>query len=322
MKLPQVSICIPTYRQVDYLRETLRSVKIQDFEDYELIISDDTPDSSVEQLVASFDFDERLRYFHNHVSLGSPENWNEAVRHAKGKYIKLLHHDDRFTCSSSLGAFVCLLEENPECDFAFSASSAENLTQGHRHDHCPSTEQVVQLTATPEKLFFNNIIGAPSATIYRNGLGIEYDSALKWLVDVDFYIHILRKNSYIAHTPKILIATAADASHQITEQCKYNATLELSEHIYLYQKYSPQIPDDPDVQYVWFRLFEKYKIYSQMDLKMYGAELFSLGKVLLPFFEVYRQKRLIRTPQRIYATLPEFLKRAIRFLYKNSLNWK
>lgn len=313
MKVPRVSICIPTYRQVDYLRETLRSVQVQDFGDYELIVSDDTPDDSVQQLVASFGFDDRLRYFHNPVALGSPENWNAAVRYARGEYIKLLHHDDRFSHPGALAIFVHLLDAHPEADFAFSASSAISITHGHRHDNCPSEEQVAQLVAAPEKLFLSNLIGAPSATIYRNGLGVEYDGTFKWLVDVDFYIRLLQKNSQIVYTTQVLIDTTTNARHQITELCKNNAAVEISEYLHLYQKILPKLSEDIGVKYVWFRLFERYQIYAQADLKRYGIELSDLEMMLQPFFEAYRQARLKRTPYRVYAWLPESLKRVVRF---------
>ena len=48
MKQPLVSICIPTYKQIPYLKKCIESVLKQDFEDYELIITDDSPDDSVE----------------------------------------------------------------------------------------------------------------------------------------------------------------------------------------------------------------------------------------------------------------------------------
>jgi glycosyltransferase involved in cell wall biosynthesis len=43
-----VSICIPTYKQTEYLKKCLESILAQDFKDYELIISDDTPDDTIE----------------------------------------------------------------------------------------------------------------------------------------------------------------------------------------------------------------------------------------------------------------------------------
>ncbi len=315
MRAPRVSICIPAYCQVNFLRETLRSVKEQDFGDYELIISDDTPDATVGQLVASFDFGNKLVYNRNPVPLGSPENWNEAVRHAKGEYIKLLHHDDKFSHPGALGAFVRMLDDNPRADFAFSASSAESATCGRNRTHCPGKKQTAKLAAAPESLFSNNMIGAPSATIYRNGLGIGYDRNLKWLVDVDFYIRILLHNSHFVYTPEVLVATTTDAAHQITEMCKNNAAIDLFEHLYLHQKIAPKISGNPDVQHTWFRLFEKYRIYSQADLKRRGIELPSSGEALLPYFMAYRQVRLKRTLYRIYARLPKSLKRAIGSLF-------
>jgi cellulose synthase/poly-beta-1,6-N-acetylglucosamine synthase-like glycosyltransferase len=37
----KVSICIPTYQQVEYLKKTLDSIQFQDFHDYEIIVTDD-----------------------------------------------------------------------------------------------------------------------------------------------------------------------------------------------------------------------------------------------------------------------------------------
>lgn len=314
MRKPRVSICIPTYRQVDYLRETLRSVQEQDFVDYELIISDDTPDDTVQQLVASFCFDDRLRYYRNTVALGSPENWNAAVRYAQGDYIKIMHHDDSFSHPGALGIFVRLLDEQPEADFAFSASSAESSTGGKSTYNCPSMAQVNDIIKTPEKLFLINIIGAPSATIYRNKLCIEYDCNLQWLVDVDFYIRVLLRNSYIAYTSECLIATTTNASHQVTEICKNNAAIELFENLYLYQKIALKIYGDPSCKYLWFRLFEKYQVYSQADINRHGIKVISSANILQPFFENYRHVWLKRTPYRVYARLPDSIKRIIRFL--------
>ncbi len=122
IKNVNVSICIPAYNQTVYLRKVLNSIIEQDFNDYEIIITDDTPDDSIKKLIDEFDFQGRLKYFKNHSALGTPENWNEAIRKAGGEYIKIMHHDDFFTYNHSLAEFVKMLDENPECDFAFSSS--------------------------------------------------------------------------------------------------------------------------------------------------------------------------------------------------------
>ncbi|MDQ6962939.1 MAG: glycosyltransferase [Mariprofundaceae bacterium] len=315
MTSPQVSICIPTYCQLDYLRETLRSVEIQSYKDYELIVSDDTPDLLVKELVLSYDFGHRLRYYRNSPALGSPENWNQAISYAKGKYIKILHHDDRFQDSESLDTFVSLLDDNPNADLAFSVSTAENIVDGYMHTHCPSKEQVHHLSIMPESLFFYNVIGAPSAVIYRNKFNIKFDQQLKWLVDIEFYIQFLLKNNQFVYTPEVLIATAANAPHQVTSFCQSDACVDLCEHFYLYQKIAVKIKSHPSTQSIWFRLFEKYSVYSPESAVKKGVNCFSQVDDF-PFFEAYKKNSLKRTPFRMYARLPIFFKKVIRFLLK------
>ncbi len=313
LSMPRLSICIPTYCQTEFLRATLLSVHAQDFSDYELIISDDSPGDSAAELIASFDFGGRLSYYRNPAVLGSPGNWNEVVRHAKGNYIKLLHHDDQLNHPGALSAFVRLLDEHPEANFAFCASRVEDTISRKYHIHRPAGEQLARLSGMPEILFFGNIIGAPSATIYRNGLDIEYDHSMKWLVDIDFYIRILQQNPHFAYTPEVLIVTPTNAVHQVTEICRNSALIELQEHLLLYQKIFAKLHDEPATRHTWFRLFEKYRIHSHSDIEYVGAKLPS-PDLLDNIFSAYRREWLIRGPYRAYRRLPEPLKRAIRSL--------
>ena len=40
--IPEISVCIPTFNGESYINEALDSILIQDFDDYEVIISDDS----------------------------------------------------------------------------------------------------------------------------------------------------------------------------------------------------------------------------------------------------------------------------------------
>ena len=60
---PKVSICIPVYKQVECLHRALNSIRDQTFQDYEIIVTDDTPDDSIKNMMENFNFGNRLKYF-------------------------------------------------------------------------------------------------------------------------------------------------------------------------------------------------------------------------------------------------------------------
>ena len=209
-KRVKVSICIPTYNNIDLVKRALGSVLNQAFLDYEVIITDDSDHDAVKALILAIN-DARVRYVKNPVQLGSPANWNAAVRLAKGEYIKILHHDDWFTSSDCLAKFVQLLDDNPQSVLGFSASQACYADQTFAFLHAPSQQQLLSLNQDPSCLFFANFIGAPSATIFRKAYVLPFDNALRWLVDVDFYIRILaKKEQAYAYTSAPLISIAIE----------------------------------------------------------------------------------------------------------------
>ena len=48
---PFVSICIPAYKRISYLKRLLESIIIQTYKDYEVIITDDSDNDSVKDLL-------------------------------------------------------------------------------------------------------------------------------------------------------------------------------------------------------------------------------------------------------------------------------
>jgi len=296
----KVSICIPAYRQVEYLRLTLESINTQNFKDYEVVVTDDSPDNSVEKLVAEFPFDGRLIYWRNPTPLGSPENWNECIRRARGELIKILHHDDHFTDADSLGRFVALLDAHPEADFGFSATRIVDVAGGVARIHCPTEMQLASLRERPHSLFEGNCVGAPSATIYRRRMPLEYDGGMKWLVDLDFYIRALSINSRFAFTSLPLITTPTNAIHQVTESCRDNPAVELYEYTRLFSKLDSAWRDDPQVIGTWVRLFLKYRIRKFADFGRFGVA----APLETEYFEtLFRHMRKFSLKKLVYKLL-------------------
>lgn len=273
MKNPKVSICIPTYKQTRYLKGTLDSILIQDYKNYEIIITDDSLGDSVKELIQKYDFDGKLKYFKNKHRKGSPENWNEAVSKASGEYIKILHHDDKFMYKDSLREYVEMLNQNPSSDFAFSATAIHYSSDSSKNRvHKISPKELENLRKNPTSLFLGNLVGAPSATIYRKKTNNHYDKKLKWLVDIDFYIDILLINNNSIYSPRPLIGTIADADHKVTKQCIDNKKIEIFEYYYLFNKINKAIPHKQILKYL-LRLWSVssyYEIKKVTDIRNCG----------------------------------------------------
>lgn len=272
-RMAKVSICIPAYKQIHYLEKALNSVIQQCYQDYEVVITDDSPDDSVWKLLDNFDFEGRLRYERNQVRQGSPENWNHAISMAGGDYIKILHHDDWLVDEHSLEKFVELLERDPSACFAFSGSLVIDDITGHEKSHVCSEQALERLRVMPESLLRGNVVGAPSATIFRRAACPgRFDPKLKWLVDIDFYIACMKSSSHFAMTNECLVATPTNAGHQVTEICRNDAAVELFEYQYVFNKYATQLENDPMTRIFLRNLFERFRIRTVDDLENFGVE--------------------------------------------------
>lgn len=258
----KVSICMPTYNQPDYLRFVLDTIVMQDFKDYELIISDDSTNNESEEIVKEYrNKINNLTYTKNNPRKGSPVSWNFAISQAKGEYIKVLHNDDWFPDSTSLSKFVKMLDDNPKCDFAFSATYVCDPNKKIKHISRSPKEAIAKLKNTPIYLFGNNIIGAPSATIYRSTIQNKYyDEKLKWVVDVEQYIRIIKENNKFQYFDEPLICTTDGAAHQSIHSSVGIKKVELFEWIYLYSKFSEKDKQTFYIFYIWiYILFILYR---------------------------------------------------------------
>jgi len=238
--MPKVSICIPAYAEPRYFQRALRSALEQDFTDFEVIVTDDSPDDVIRDVLRETQ-DDRIVYSKNATRLGVPENWNRAADSATGDLVKFLHHDDCFSSTTSLGRFVDLLEDEADADFALSASNVCDAAQRLQRVYSPANH-LGGLRADPRTLLLGNWIGAPSATIYRRSANVRFDVRLTWVVDIDFYLSILSATPQFAYTDEPLVSVTDGAAHQVTSSVAQDPRLELFEWFWLYGKWAPPFP--------------------------------------------------------------------------------
>src|SRR5436853_120463 len=112
MSAPLVSVVIPTYNRVTYLRKALESALAQTYRHTEIIVSDNAASPDVADLVASYR-DDRVRYRHNNGNIGPLGNVLAAYREARGAYVATLHDDDMWE-PTLVEELVQPLESDPE----------------------------------------------------------------------------------------------------------------------------------------------------------------------------------------------------------------
>jgi len=107
MQTPLLSICIPCFGRVEYLRNTLNSI-YQDNADvnidrYEVVISDNDPKQAISVLVDEFKMYPNLRYFHTECE-GFMNSYH-VLKYAQGEFLKL-HNSQTLFKKGALRAII------------------------------------------------------------------------------------------------------------------------------------------------------------------------------------------------------------------------
>lgn len=180
-----ISICIPAYSGigVEMLRELLGSIRMQTFTDYEIVVSDDTRQSTLTDLV-----DGRTLWIPGRE--GAAANLNNAIDHARGEIIKPMFQDDKFMEPDTLQkiADAFMLPEAVDMDSTerqsveWVACASHNEGEGYETwDHVPYAHSTLANLREGE-----NTYGSPSAMAWRRN-DLRFDENLKWLLDCEFY---------------------------------------------------------------------------------------------------------------------------------------
>ena len=290
-----VSICIPAYKNVQYLQRLLASISSQTFRDFEVIITDDSNDDFVKNYIASHKWRFSLSYFKNEIPVGSPENWNAAVRHAKGEWIKIMHHDDWFSSETALEEFTQEIKSHHNSSFFF-CSYENKYEDGESKKVAPPNSLLRNLIfKNPLALLSGNIIGPPSVTIYKNDGKTLYDDRIKWLVDIEFYIRYL-KNKKPVYIDRSLINIGIHET-QVTKDSFLKPEIEIPEHLIVLSKCGEDALKNILVYDAFWRLMRNLNIKALEQFSAYN-------KSNLPIPE--KLKRIIKLQKKLPSTLLSF----------------
>jgi len=262
---PLVSICIPAYKNTSFLERLLASLLVQTYTNFEVIISDDSPDDTVKDFINQFKDKLTISYFKNTPSLGTPANWNFAMKQAKGDFIKLIHDDDWLVSEHALDVMVVTLINNPSAQFVFSAYNNVDVETNQIETVIAKNNRMVLIKKNPLHLFRKNIIGPPSVIMHRRGFSFNYDENLKWVVDFEAYISVLKQNCQFIYLNMPLINVGI-SSLQVTKTTSRIREVEIPENLYVLNKHGLEILNNVWVYDYYWRLLRNVSIRKEEDI--------------------------------------------------------
>jgi glycosyltransferase involved in cell wall biosynthesis len=164
---PLVTIIIPTYNRANLLAETLDSIRVQDYENWECIVVDDGSEDSTKELVEKYcQGDGRFRYYDRPINKPKGANAcrNYGFELSKGKYINWFDSDD-LMYPEKLKIQVINLENS---EYPFCVCQAEwfdaisNISKGDRAPLISNSENILDDYIT-KKIFWTT-----GATLWRS----------------------------------------------------------------------------------------------------------------------------------------------------------
>lgn len=90
----KVTIAIPTFRRVGYLRQAVESAQRQSHAALQIIVSDNASEDGTAEYLETLRGDARVLVLQQTENLGMVGNWNACLRAAEGEWFLLLSDDD------------------------------------------------------------------------------------------------------------------------------------------------------------------------------------------------------------------------------------
>ncbi len=89
----RITVVIPTRERCDTLHWAIKTCTTQDYDDFEILVSDNASADATRDVIFSFD-DSRIRYVNPGRRLGMSEHWEFALAHVSSGHIAVIGDDD------------------------------------------------------------------------------------------------------------------------------------------------------------------------------------------------------------------------------------
>lgn len=197
-----VSVVIPTYNQVNFVKETFDSVLAQDYPHLQIIITDDGSTDGTVEIIKQYaeQYPDKIVPVFTEKNTGIPANVNRGLRRIRGEYHAWLGGDD-LMLPGKISKQVRLLQQRPD---AVGCCHDAEVFQSH-------DGQVIGLFSKlkngrrefreggVELWFAQNYFMLPSTVMYRTAATPVhgFDERLKYLNDWLFDVEVFRQGKCV-----------------------------------------------------------------------------------------------------------------------------
>ena len=115
---PLISVCIPSYNRPEYISDLIQTILDQDFDDYELIISEDNSpktkdvESVVTRMAKKYPT-KNIRFIRHPETLGYDGNFRSLIEASNGDFCVFMGDDD-LLCDGALNKIATVIKNNKE----------------------------------------------------------------------------------------------------------------------------------------------------------------------------------------------------------------
>lgn len=199
---PRVTLAMPVYNGERYFEEALRSALAQDYDDVEVLITDNASTDRTPEIIQ--DYAQRypqIVYHRNKENVGSSGNWNLGIELGRGEFLKWCAHDD-WVSPNFVSVTLAALDANPEASMAFGATQCID-SDGAFIPARPGVQMGAILDDDPAERLYETIVTSGSCyplmglfrmSVLKRGLRFQpyYGSDRPLLAETAFLGKVLR----------------------------------------------------------------------------------------------------------------------------------
>ena len=277
---PFFSVVIPTYNRAEKLKETLSSVLVQTFSDFEVLVMDDGSTDNTESVVNGFS-DSRVKYEWASNSGGPATPRNRGIIAASAPWVCFLDADDIWY-PTKLAEVAEAIDQQPEVD----AFCHNEMLYTKKDDskslisYGPYEGDFYQVL-----LFRGNRLSTSAMTVRREFIEehkIRFNQSSDYVIveDFDFWLHLAHYGAHFSFISKPLgeyVIEDDNISHAV-KKARYNERILLKDHIYKIQQF------EPDRDKLWKQVRFRFEFDKSRELMVNSDLLRGAGQLVSSIF--------------------------------------